>query len=159
MTELTQDYLKTILDYNQETGVFSWKVRKANRYPVGTIAGSIESKGYIQIGINGKYYMAHRLAWFYVHGEWPIDQIDHINRIKTDNKLSNIRCVSQSENMQNKISRGTYFRKDNKKWQAHIKIPGGKFIRLGHFDSEEKAHQAYVDAKKKFHTHLPISIK
>ena len=95
---LTQERLKELLHYDEETGLFTRKTRVASRMK-GTISGARHNKGYVQIMIDGDNYLAHRLAWFYVYGEWPKNQIDHINRIKTDNKIpKNARFICSKVN-------------------------------------------------------------
>lgn len=155
---LTQERLKELLDYDPETGAFTWKVRVARRTKVGAPAGSKVSNGYIHIAIDYKDYKAHRLAWLYTYGCWPDGQIDHVNRIKDDNRISNLRCVSQNENQWNQIAyknnkagfMGVHWRKDNKKWRASIRVHG-KLKSLGHFDTQEEAHAAYLAAKAEHH--------
>ena len=90
--EFTVDYLKEILEYNQETGVFTRK-KKISSSNIGDVAGSVESQGYVIISIKNWPFKAHRLAWFYVHGKWPIDCIDHINGNRADNRIENLREV------------------------------------------------------------------
>src|SRR5574343_637952 len=94
---ITQEQLKTILDYDPATGVFTWKIHKGRTYP-GDKAGSINSIGYWQIMINQVNYLAHRLVYLWLDGYWPENQIDHINRIRSDNRRENLREVSQSCN-------------------------------------------------------------
>jgi hypothetical protein len=118
---------------------------------LGAVAGRINRLGYRQIKINGKYHSASRLAWFYVHGEWPESQIDHINRIRDDNRLCNLRCVTHRENCLNRtyaksVMRGTV-RKRNR-WQAQISI-NNKTTYLGLFPTREEASAAYFIAVKK----------
>lgn len=99
-TKLTHDRLKRLLAYNPETGEFTWNENRNRSAMKGDAAGAKGSTGYIAIFINGKYYAAHNLAWFYVHGYWPIE-IDHIDRIKTNNKIENLRECTRVENMRN----------------------------------------------------------
>jgi hypothetical protein len=126
--ELNLTYLKHILAYNELTGIFTWKVSKSSKTVVGSIAGTLHPNGYIYIGIDGYGYRAHRLAWFYVYGKWPADQIDHINFIKTDNSINNLRDVDLITNIRHKphplmrealglnhkIVKGKYVRKTGK---------------------------------------------
>ena len=103
MTKLTQEYVRQLLDYDPETGELRWKVRKGGR-KVGVAAGttkSTESTGYLSITINRKSFLTHRLIWLWVYGYFPENQIDHINRIRSDNRLSNLREVSQTCNNRN----------------------------------------------------------
>jgi len=108
---ITQEKLKKLLYYNKDTGFFVWKkdIFNLNKYKVanqGDIAGCISSGGYIQISIGGKCYSAHRLAWLYEFGHFPKLQIDHINRVRDDNRIDNLRDVSGKVNMSNKSKPG-----------------------------------------------------
>jgi hypothetical protein len=96
---LTREQLKEALDYNPDTGLFTWKKlpKAAHRKKVGEIAGSHDEKGYIRIGINGTVYKSHRLAWLYVYGQWPSKIIDHVNGVNDDNRISNLRDSSELE--------------------------------------------------------------
>lgn len=134
-SSLSHSLLKEILSYDEETGVFAWAKSRGNQYTrKGMIAGSIDSSGHRQIEINGKAYAAHRLAWFYVNGNWPEKQIDHINRVRDDNRILNLRDVDSSANMQNSIStkngrlRGATFRKQMNKWVAQKNTTASKDI-------------------------------
>lgn len=146
---LTQEYLKTILDYNPDTGVFTWKVNRGTNKLKGDIAGSDNGRGYIAIQINKKKYKAHRLAWLYVYGTWPKKHLDHINGNRIDNRLLNLRESTSRENQQNRIEHrnghlvGSSFRKDIKKWQSIIVI-NKKKKHLGVFNTELEAHQRYL---------------
>ena len=97
---LTQNRLKELLSYDCETGVFTRRFA-INRHKEGGISGAPHNKGYIQIMIDTHNYLAHRLAWLYVYGKFPDGQIDHINRIKTDNRIANLRDVDGSINQLN----------------------------------------------------------
>ncbi len=129
---MTQDKLKEKLSYDINTGIFSW--RNNNKF-----CGNLnKTDGYIIIQINKKKYRAHRLAWLYVYGVWPKEFIDHINGIKNDNRLVNLREASALENTFNqKIKsnntsgyKGVVWNKQNKKWVARIKVKG-KYKFLG----------------------------
>jgi hypothetical protein len=157
-TDLTAQRLRELLHYDPETGVFTWKVANGTRAKVGAIAGSL-SKGYILVRVDALNRRAHRLAWFYVNGEWPTDEIDHINGDKSDNRICNLRCVSRSVNLQNQRqprsdnARGLYlgvgWDKARQKWRAQIK--DGKNTFLGRFNSQEEASEAYLAAKRRLH--------
>ena len=142
---LTQKRLKEMLHYNEDTGIFTRKTRVANRL-AGTVSRAKHNKGYIQIMIDGENYLAHRLAWFYVYGEWPKNQIDHINRIKTDNNIKNLRDVDNSTNQHNIGIRshnssgvtGVYKSSKSKKWIAIIEVKNKKHC-LGTYTSLEDA--------------------
>lgn len=132
--DLTIEQIKNILDYNPETGIFTRK-----------IVGS-EEKGYLKISINGKKYLAHRLAWLMVHGSWPKDQIDHIDRNGMNNKISNLREATPQQNAGNKGlqknnksgHRGVHWNTRERKWEARI-IVNGKQISLGAYKNKEDA--------------------
>ena len=90
--KLIPDSVRDVLSYDPETGVFTW-IDNYHKSKIGTVAGSLQkSLGYIKIGINGTYFSAHRLAWFFVHGEQPYI-IDHINHDRADNRIANLRNV------------------------------------------------------------------
>jgi len=157
-SEINQDTLKHVLDYDPNTGIFTWKNPTCVWVKPGYLAGNILRKGYIKIQINNKTYSAHRLAWLYVHGEWPKSQIDHINGIRSNNSIGNLREASIFENARNrKIPhdnksgfRGVSKLKDRNKWQAQIGF-NRKHIHLGYFDTPEKANQVYeIKAKELF---------
>lgn len=171
MKKLTADYVRSILGYDPETGVFKWKARLGNTRSVaswngknaGKPAGTPKVNGYLQISIDGKRYYAHRLAWLLAHGEWPASQIDHANGLPSDNRLSNLRSCTPLENQQNTARRantrsgltGVYRYSQNGKWRAQI-VVSGKAHRLGLFDTPNAAHAAYVAAKGRMHWFQPM---
>ena len=145
---LTQRTLKEILFYNHKTGLFVWKIRPSfnSRRKEGEIAGCVKKdEGYRVIKFNGIAYLAHRLAWLYMTGEWP-EQIDHINHDRDDNKWRNLREATSLENNKNSsINKnntsgftGVYWSKLERKWKAQIKV-NNKVIGLGTFVEKEKA--------------------
>lgn len=158
-TILTHEYLKSILNYDPDTGVFSWKVRKASWINVGDEAGRKDKDGYLRICIDGREYRSHRLAWFYVHGVCP-EYVDHINPDgpRSDNRICNLRPATQSENSHNKLGsiktttgfKGVNFHKREKKWRATIK-KNRKQHHLGYFNTPEDAAAAYQIAASKFY--------
>jgi hypothetical protein len=157
---LTQAHLRHRLHYDPDTGVFTWL--NPNKYRPeykGRGAGSLHTLGYIHIYVDGKAYKAHRLAWFYVHGEWPLQDIDHMNGDRADNRIANLRDVSRSSNAENRHHAreghalgllGVVWRKRNKKYEARIHV-GGKYLYLGLFHTKEEAHAVYLAAKRKHH--------
>lgn len=155
---LTQAELKQLLHYDPETGLFTWLVRSAARVKIGDVAGGLNPDGYHLIKICGKKQLAHRLAWLYVYGNWPKNQIDHINRVKNDNKISNLRDVTQQQNQWNLDKRkdntsgypGVYSLKNRNKHRVSIYM-SGKQISLGYFDCPQEAHNAYLRAKSELH--------
>jgi len=102
MVQLTQERLKELLHYDSGTGMFIWREDRGRLAKKGGKAGCPHKKGWISLFVEGKAYKAHRLAWLYVYGEWPQDQIDHINRDNSDNRIINLRDVSHSINQRNK---------------------------------------------------------
>jgi len=99
---LTQAELHQYLNYDPQTGIFTWKVKLSDKINIGQKTGCKNNRGYLLIKINKKLYRAHRLAWLYVYGYFPKFTIDHINRIKTDNRIENLRDVTIQENLKNK---------------------------------------------------------
>lgn len=142
ITTLSQKKLKEWLDYDQTTGIFTRKKYKSKVNKTGGLDGY----GYIHIGIDGKQYKAHQLAWLYHYGEVPNGQIDHINCNRQDNRIENLRVVSSTQNALNRsTAKGVY--KHQNKFRARIKL-NGKQHHLGLFDTEELARKAYLTAKK-----------
>lgn len=162
---ITQDELKELFSYDSSTGLFIRKTitGRHGRWKSGDIAGSVNAQGYWQINIGGHVYLAHRLVWLYVYGYFPIG-VDHINGIRRDNRLHNLREATQAQNMQNeKLARknnvsgllGVTFRKDRGTYVAKIRS-NGKQINLGTFDNAEDAHAAYISAKREMHQFCTI---
>lgn len=155
MSELTAEYLREILHYDPETGVFTWKKQTSNNVKVGDQTGNISTWGYVQITVRRKRFAAHRLAWLYVYGAWPNGEIDHINRVKTDNSIANLREVTKVTNCQNRPPRkenpGAYYDARINKWRSLITV-NKKRIDLGYFASAELASEAYLEAKAVHHS-------
>ena len=154
---LTQAHLKSILCYSQETGQFTWIDKPSKHIASGAQAGSKTKDGYWRIGIVGQQFKAHRLAWLYVTGEWPDNQIDHINGIKTDNRFCNLRVVTPAGNMHNrrKAHKGNAsgflgVSSHHGRWKAEIRV-GGKLQHIGYFSDAATAGAAYVKAKRELH--------
>lgn len=153
---ITQKRLKKLLYFDPEIGFFIWLI-PSKRVKVGCVAGSLTHEGYVRIGIGSEQYQAHRLAWLYVTGEWPIDEIDHINGARDDNAWANLREASRSMNSQNQrrscstnklgVLGVTAFRK---KYRATIGV-NGKQIWLGLHATPAKASAAYIKAKRIYH--------
>jgi hypothetical protein len=150
---ITHARLHEVLDYDPETGIFTnilWRPHAI----VGRQAGYLDEAGYIRIGIDGTYYRAHRLAWFYVHGVWPPNQIDHINRRRDDNRIANLRKATQHENSRNCSVYKSNIRglKGVRKhvggrWEARIRY-NKRLQYLGLFDKIEDALDAYAKATR-----------
>lgn len=152
---LTLARLKYLLSYDPLMGEFEWMVDRGNRIKPGMKAGWINSEGYKEIMIDSVCYKAHRLAWFFVYGEMPV-MIDHINRVRSDNRISNLRTCSASQNAMNrKIQKnsksgtpGVLWNKREEKWKVSAKIKG-KRINLGTYSDKELAISAREDFCKK----------
>lgn len=157
---LTPEHLKSRLQYEPETGNFIRLQSGCGRL-AGSIAGTIKD-GYVVITIDGVSYFGHRLAWFYMKGVWPSDKLDHEDTVRSNNKWKNLREANNFENRQNLAKPipnvsglpGACFIKGKNRWRSAIKVFGKK-IYLGCFSSPEAAHQAYVEAKKKYHPFSP----
>ncbi|NML61835.1 HNH endonuclease [Massilia sp. RP-1-19] len=154
---ITAGRLRELFIYDEATGFFIWRKTCGARAKAGAIAGHKSSREYIQMRLDGRNYKGHRLAWLYVHGEWPSDQIDHINGVKSDNRIANLRDVSCNINHQNlrqacvRSSTGLLgVIPDKNRWRARIDA-NKKTYRLGSFNSPELAHAAYIEAKRRLH--------
>ena len=161
--ELTQSELRKHLSYDHETGVFVW-IKSYHNRRVGVVAGSRDRDGYLMIKLHRKHYRAHRLAWLYVYGSAPVEQIDHINGVRDDNRIQNLREVTFAGNSQNqrkshvdstygligidKLSHRDLFR-------ARINVCG-KRRSLGYFKTADEAHAAYLAAKRALHATCTI---
>jgi hypothetical protein len=147
--ELTQNLIKELFFY--EEGKLFNRAKRNSKVLAGDEAGSLKNTGYRRIGINGKFYLSHRLIYIYHKGE--IDnklQIDHIDRDKSNNNIENLRLVTRQENGFNTDAKGYYFNKARNKFQAQIKI-NGEPIHLGCFNSEKEARATYLEAKERLH--------
>ncbi len=155
MSDLTAERLQQVLTYNSYSGLFKWNRAGGSGgslHVAGDTAGCI-SRGYIVIWVDDKLYLAHRLAWLYVTGEWPKRGIDHWDTDKSNNSWGNLRSATQSQNLANqRISpvntsgfKGVCWHKLGKKWMAQIKVDG-RHIYLGLFETAEEAHAVYVAA-------------
>jgi len=165
--------LKELLDYNPETGEFTWRHRRLehlrsgsplwrvaswNTQNAGKSAGRINSSGYVLLKIDNRMYRAHRVAWFHVHGTWPRNEIDHIDRNRANNRIANLREATSLENTANTAVRrdslsqiqGVGFQRHTRKWVARIRYRGREY-HLGYFETAEAASAAYRRAKREFH--------
>ncbi len=159
---LTQERLKELLSYDAATGEFTWMARKGSRALPGAAAGSNDGQGYVRIAIDGCRYRAHRLAWLYCYGKWPAAQVDHLNHRRDDNRLSNLREVSHSENQRNASlyrrntsgELGISLEISRQKWRVLISIDGtGKRKHIGYFSSIEDARSARDEAYERHGYH------
>ncbi|MEI2684259.1 HNH endonuclease [Erwinia aphidicola] len=148
--------MKSLLDFDPQTGVFTWKVTRNHLSRAGTVAGCNSSNGYIRIHILGRTYHAHRLAWIFQYNETSSLDIDHIDGNKKNNRIANLRLATRSQNNHNAPPnrkntsgyRGVYFNKNAKKWMAMI-IYKGERMYLGYHHTPELAAMAYQEASQK----------
>jgi hypothetical protein len=154
---LTHDRLRELVFYDPETGNFTWRVKRSRGVKAGAIAGTRNrSHGYVMICLENHRYRAHRLAWFYVHGEWPDGDIDHIDGDRTNNRIGNLRPCCDRLNAGNARRyannssgyKGVSWHKGNRAWCAQIRIDG-RLKHLGQYDCPKKAHGAYMTAARK----------
>lgn len=166
---MTQERLKEYLDYSADTGAFQAKARKRedfttnslwkrNQNEAGRTVGCSNNQGYVAIHVDGKYYTAHRLAWLWVHGEWPPYpqfEIDHINGNRGDNRICNLRKVTKSENQRNGARRvnnrsgvtGVNWVRSKRRWIARI-WDGPHHKYLGQFENLDDARIARLKAER-----------
>ena len=157
----TQAELHTLLDYNPNSGLFTWRISRGTAC-AGKPAGWQHKSGYVYIGLHGKSYKAHRLAWMYVYGVDPLGLIDHVDRNPANNRLTNLRTASDGQNNQNKRTYknsvsghkgvGWYARRGL--WRARIQHEN-RVVLVGFFGSMEEAVAARSAAEKRLHTHAP----
>jgi hypothetical protein len=152
-----KERLKEVLSYDPATGIFRWKKSLSNRALVGVIAGRVTARGCIVIGIDTRPYKAHRLAFLYMRGEWPVNKIDHRDGDPTNNAWDNLRDVTQAINSQNfkkaRINNKTGFlgvSPANNGFKACITL-NGKTKNLGIYKTPEEAHEVYLGVKRKIH--------
>lgn len=151
--DLTASYLRSILDYDQVTGIFTWKETRF-RTRAGDIAGHTQADGYVTIRIDDRAYYGHRLAWTHVHGYWPKSRIDHKDGNPSNNQIENLREATQAQNMANALKqknnksgvRGVCFDTSRNRWLAFISKK-----HIGHFDTFEGAVNARKEAENNLH--------
>jgi hypothetical protein len=153
--------VRELFDYDPATGDLIWKIKPAKKIIVGSVVGCI-NHGYKQVKFDNKIYRLHRVIWLWHYGEWPENEIDHINRIPLDNRIENLRVVTHLENSQNHSIHkdntsghtGIDWHKQRHKWQARIRI-NKKRISLGCYEHFEDACKAYDEAKRVYHIETP----
>jgi len=146
--EMTQDLLQELFDYKDGNLTRKFAV---GRCEVGDAIGTITQRGYIHAKINNKTYQAHRLIYIWHNGDIPEGlQIDHINGVKDDNRIENLRLVTNQENQFNTQAKGYYWDKPKSKFRTQITLDG-KRIHIGYFNNENDARIAYEEAKSKVH--------
>jgi hypothetical protein len=155
--ELKHEDLVRLLDYDVRTGVFRYRQRRGRMKP-GDVAGTPHSRGYIQIRVMGRIYLAHVLAWFYVFGEWPLGELDHRDTDKTNNRIGNLRPATRAQNcwnvgkQKNNTSgfKGVWWSKQKQRWIADI-VRLGTRHHLGSFIEKADAVAAQERAAKELH--------
>ncbi|MBN9601832.1 MAG: HNH endonuclease [Afipia felis] len=152
---LTAERLREVLSYNPETGNFTWLM---HRWLVGKPAGTIDGHGYLLIRVDGRLYRGCRLVWLYMTGEWPSNQMDHINMDRSDDRWSNLREATNSQNNMNRLARkdnksgikGVYWSNSDQRWVASITSNGHRRC-LGYFKDKMNAAEAYAMAAQELH--------
>jgi hypothetical protein len=160
--ELTAERLRELLSYDPDTGLFRWRISRRGS-PAGEIAGCGNGDGYLRIKIDHSLCLAHRLAWLYVHGKWPVEQLDHISGVRADNRIANLREATNAQNHQNRaISQrntsghiGICWAKREKKWRARVTV-NSLVVPLGYFAALEDAISARAKAKAELHQFQPF---
>jgi hypothetical protein len=159
---ITAERLRELLDYDPETGFFRWAVRVSSRVCAGDLAGATDTHGYRQIKIDGRLYRSHRLAWLHFYGKWPELDIDHVNGLRDDNRILNLREATKSQNSRNSRRpknnssgfKGVCWDGGRRRWIAYIcagNMTGKKSNKIGQYGTAEEAHAAYAEAAKKLH--------
>ena len=167
-SHVSYDLLQELLDYSPDTGIFTWKTRDRKHFATDgrwktwnarftdKAAGCLcKTNGYLLISIDDRLYKAHRLAWLYVYGEWPSEQVDHVNRDRSDNRIANLRLACTHINSQNASRRhsntsghtGVYWQKRERKWEARVTWHR-RGITLGSYKSKTDAILARRIAEK-----------
>jgi len=147
------DLVRSLFNYDFETGVLTWKVRKANCVQIGQTAGSMGTTGYLVVMISGRTYTVHRIVWLLVTGKWPKCDLDHIDRDRANNRFSNLREANRSQNCANRTRssnntsgvKGVHWLGRKNRWQARITVDG-KRLSLGSYRNLEDAQAAYAKA-------------
>lgn len=156
-TEIPVETLRELLNYDPATGVLCWRIARSNRVQPGVpITKTSPSTGYIRVTVDKKVLAAHRVAWVLTTGKWPEGVIDHINGVKTDNRITNLRDVTRADNMLNRLGvqsnkksgdLGVFLDKRRGTWYAQIQRHG-KTTNLGTFKSQQEASAAVSKARK-----------
>lgn len=159
---LTQERLKELLQYDPLTGVFTWLISRGGMYK-GSSAGRVGTSGHIEISLFSNRHQAHRLAFLYMIGRFPLEETDHINRKPSDNRWVNLREVTHKQNKENLNLQknntsghiGVSWSVERGKWQAYIKHQGER-IPLGRFTNLEDAIAARKEAERSLFTHAQL---
>lgn len=145
---------RELFEYDDRTGLLRWKIDRGGRGRKGRAVGTLHRDGYLQVKIGGKQYLLHRVIWLWYYGFWPMDQIDHVNGCRSDNRLVNLRQCTNASNQHArpyasalKFPRGVRVQHSGR-FQAQIQVAGRK-ISLGTYDTPEEAAEAYGRAAKR----------
>jgi len=162
---LTAETARVFFTYSPDDGVLRWAKKPNRRIKEGSPAGSMRKDGYLEVEVLGVRNRVHRVAWLIVYGSFPDGDIDHINGIRSDNRIENLRCLTRSENIQNQRRArsdnktsgmlGVTWSKSDKKWCAKITV-NGRCTYIGNFNTAEAAHAAYVETKRILHKSCTI---
>lgn len=155
---MAPDVVRRLLAYDPSIGIFTWKIGRP-KCVVGAIAGGLDPDGYWRIGLLGRQWRAHNLAWLYVHGRWPDGEVDHRNLMRSDNRLDNLREGTRRENIANSDLRstntsgfkGVYFHRQAGKWCARIRSKEDGMRSLGLYETAEEAGAVYKQAAQKMY--------
>lgn len=159
MNEVTADFVRNALSYDPATGELRWRTSTGRkRVKPGALAGNLTPNGYRFVGIRGRRYAAHKLAWVHAYGRWPRGHVDHIDGNPRNNALSNLREATNAQNCHNSRVRrdnssgckGVSWRKGRQKWIAKVSC-NGRAVQVGSFDNPEDAAAAYLDAASRLH--------
>jgi hypothetical protein len=149
----TTERVRKLLDYNPFTGVLTWR-ENCQRVKKGDVAGTNTRSGHLRVKLDGRNYLAHRLAWLHWYGTEPPPTLDHIDQQPAHNAIANLRPATKAQNGQNTKAAGVCFHKATKKWVAYI-AHEGKHKHLGVFLTIEEATSARRNAMQELWTHLP----
>lgn len=159
---LSAERARELFSYDPVTGGLRWKIYKGPRAVAGTPAGHLTPKGYLRVKVDGDYKYVHRLVWLISSGAWPKEVIDHVDGNKANNRVENLRDVTESTNQENRRTHnsnsatglmGAYAEGDG--YTSRIRVKGRQ-LNLGAFGTPEEAHQAYLTAKRELHAGCTI---
>lgn len=158
--DLSLEIVKELFDYSPDTGLLTWRVGGSPRKIGKVVGGRLDVHGYRVCCVNYRAYKQHRVVWLWWYGKWPVDQIDHVNGDRSDNRIANLRQATNALNAQNKRTcqtnntttglLGACLDRKAGKYKASIGTER-KQVWLGYFDTKEEAHEAYLDAKRRLH--------
>lgn len=161
--KVTQEQLRELFTLDPDEGVLRYRVKHL-RYKAGLVAGSVGHKGWRSIMVNQRRYQAHHLVWMYVHGRWPTHELDHVNGIRDDNRLSNLREADAFQQVMNSArpptnksgARNVYFIRKSGKFRVSVRYRG-KHVHIGHFSTLQEASVAATDARNRLHGEFATS--